>query len=128
MFHFKKMKKLSTGKWGERTAVKFLKKNKIKLIDRNYYSRFGEIDIVGYDKKNKEYVFVEVKTRKNNSFGEPYESVDKYKLRKIYKTAMYYLMENNIENENYRFDVVSIIKDNEKDIHISHFKNIDIPD
>ncbi|GJQ57844.1 MAG: YraN family protein [Candidatus Scalindua sp. AMX11] len=91
---------------GEGLARKFLKKRGYKILKRNYVSKSGEIDIVAFDKGI--IVFVEVKARISESYGSPVLAITKGKKRKIIKTGLSYLMENEIGNASYRFDVVSI--------------------
>lgn len=110
------MRTIETGKIGEEEAVKFLKKNKYKIIERNFRTKFGEIDIIA--KKGKEIFFIEVKTRKTISFGYPEEAVDERKLNKIKKVALYYIQKNKIRNP-FKFEIISIlIKDDRKEFKI----------
>lgn len=110
------MKTIETGKTGEDEAVKFLKKNKYKIIERNFRTKFGEIDIIA--KKGKEIFFIEVKTRKTISFGYPEEAVDERKLNKIKKVALYYIQRNKIKSP-FKFEIISIlIKDDRKEFKI----------
>ena len=69
------------GKFGESEAEHYLKKKRYKILEKNYRGRLGEIDIIA--EKKKEIIFVEVKTRKSDKFGKPYEAVDFRKQRKI---------------------------------------------
>ncbi|QAR31922.1 YraN family protein [Geovibrio thiophilus] len=101
------------GKSGEDKAAVFLKKNGYSVVKRNYRAKTGEIDIIA--EKNGTLVFVEVKTRSSDAFGEGYQSVTHAKQEKIIRTAEFYLMENNPEKL-CRFDVISI--DNDKITHI----------
>lgn len=105
------MKKFTTkdiGNIGEDYAVKFLKKHKYKILERNYMKKCGEIDIIA---ENKEYlVFVEVKTRHTDSLTQPYEAVDFRKRRKIIKTAEMYMYKNKL-NRYCRFDVCEVFVD-----------------
>ena len=95
------------GAIGETRAVEFLKKQKYKIIDRNYRCRQGEIDIIARDKKT--IVFVEVKARESGEFGQPSEYVTKSKIDKLKKAAQLYLHENEMDDANARFDVVEIL-------------------
>lgn len=96
------------GTKGEDYAAKFLKKNKYKIIERNYSEKFGEIDIIA---DNEQYlVFVEVKTRHTDSLTKPYEAVDFRKQQKIIKTAKMYVAKNNIDRY-CRFDVCEVFVD-----------------
>lgn len=110
------MRTIETGKIGEEEAVKFLKKNKYKIVERNFRTKFGEIDIIA--KKGKKVVFIEVKTRKTISFGYPEEAVDERKLNKIKKVALYYIQKNKIKSP-VKVEVLSIlIKDDRKEFKI----------
>lgn len=96
-----------TGTKAEDLACEHLKKRRIEILSRNFRSRFGEIDIIAKEKNC--ILFVEVKFRKSNTHGEPFESVTHLKQRKIIQTAQYYLMQHdNFTDFDYRFDVISI--------------------
>ena len=95
------------GKTGENLAIDFLKDRGYKIINKNYSSPLGEIDIIA--KKNKQYFFFEVKTRKSLQFGQPQESVDTKKLFKIKNTINYYLKENDLFSKQINLKVISII-------------------
>ncbi len=93
------------GIWGEKIAVRYLKKKRYQILQCNYRCRFGEIDVIC---KNREYiVFVEVKLRKSAEFGEGREFVHVGKQNKIWKTASLWLQENPSELQP-RFDVLEI--------------------
>jgi len=100
------MNKREIGKLGEEIAAKYLENQGIKIIIRNYFSEFGEIDLIGIE--NKTIIFIEVKLRNNNSFGEPIESIGCKKIEKIKKTACCFLIENEYKDLDIRFDVVSL--------------------
>lgn len=104
------------GNIGEELATQFLKKEKYKILDRNFSTRIGEIDIIAT--KNKAIVFVEVKSRSSNEFGRPAEAVDYRKQQKIHLVAEQYLQKNNLEGKEIRFDVVEVL-----DGEITHLKN-----
>lgn len=94
-----------TGQCGEDAAADFLKKNKYKIIQRNYKNKIGEIDIIA--KHKEDLVFVEVKTRSSEKFGTPAEAVTYYKKQKIVNTAKVYLMKNPTDM-NIRFDIIEV--------------------
>lgn len=78
-----------TGKAGEAHIAKLLKKNGYRILEKNYHSRFGEIDIIG---ENGQYiVFVEVKTRERGSMVSPLEAITPAKQRRLILTAETYL-------------------------------------
>lgn len=114
-------KKKELGNVGEQLAVEYLEKNKYNILDRNFYCKQGEIDIVAQD--NNEIVFVEVKTRSGLDFGQPSESVNKIKQKHMYKTAQYFLYKSNCINKFIRFDVIEILIENGK-FNINHIKQI----
>lgn len=93
------------GRSGEDKAAQYLAFKGYSIIDRNYKSRFGEIDIIA---ANKQYiVFVEVKARKNSDYGEAKEFVDYSKQNKIRNTALMWLSANETSLQP-RFDVIEI--------------------
>ena len=99
------------GNKGELDAQTYLKKIGLKILEKNYKNRIGEIDIICYDKKEKEFAFVEVKTRTSEIYGLPCEAVTPYKQNKIRQVASLYMLENKITDEKVRFDVVEVLDD-----------------
>ncbi len=95
-----------TGKKGEEIAAAYLKKAGYRIRERNYRCPVGEIDIIALD--GKEVVFVEVKSRKSNDFGEPEAAVDARKQAKLSRVALTYITEHNLDDHNARFDVVAV--------------------
>ncbi|MCL2145479.1 MAG: YraN family protein [Endomicrobia bacterium] len=92
----------------EKEAAKFLKENGYKILETNFTTIFGEIDIIA---KHKDcLVFVEVKYRSNLSGGTPQEAVTKTKQQKIIKSAILYLKQKNFK-DSFRFDIVAITGD-----------------
>ncbi len=110
----------NSGKAGESAATKYLKKNGYKILERNYRKTYGEIDIIA--QKGENVAFVEVKTRKNDSFGTPAEFVTAQKQKKLIKAACAYIQEKNLEAE-FTFDIVEVYIDNQKIKEINHIKN-----
>ena len=108
-----------TGKEGEDIATKFLERSGYKILDRNFITKQGEIDIIAKDKA--EYVFIEVKTRKNTKYGRPIDAIDKNKIKHIRKAISYYLYINKLENKFIRIDVIEV-KYIENKIYINHIK------
>ena len=98
---------LKQGEDAEAACFTYLKSRGLKLVTKNFSCRHGEIDIIMLD--NKTLVFVEVRFRKNNSFGGGLESITAAKQLKLRKTAELYLQQNN-QHKNARFDVVSMSK------------------
>ena len=94
---------MSLGKWGEEKAVVYLKDHGYKIIETNFSCKLGELDIIAY--KNDVLHFVEVKTRKTDTYGSPAESVTKLKLRHITKTIEFYLLKNKISDNQIEISV-----------------------
>ncbi len=91
------------GDFGENAAVKYLSDLSYRILKRNFRLKCGEIDIIAKD--GGCIVFVEVKTRRSNLFGEPSEYVDSRKQSRIKKAAACY---TDIENNDIRFDIVEV--------------------
>lgn len=96
------------GAKAEEIACWFLKQQGYEILDRNFYTKVGEIDIIAREEHT--LVFVEVKYRKDDKKGYPAQAVDARKQQKIRKSAMYYLKKNHLSFEQpIRFDVVEIL-------------------
>lgn len=95
------------GKKGEELATLFLQQENYEILNLNYHSRFGEIDIIA---KKEDYIhFIEVKYRKNTLNGYPREAVSLKKQQKIKLTSLHYIEENNLTDVDFSFDVIEII-------------------
>lgn len=94
------------GNIGEDAAASALENAGYKIIERNYFARVGEIDIIARD--GDILCFIEVKKRAYNSFGGGLAAIDKRKIDKILKSARYYLHEKRIADVDYRLDAVII--------------------
>ena len=106
---------------GENLATDYLEKQGYTILERNFYCKQGEIDIIAKDKN--EIVFIEVKSRSNKLFGIPSEAVTKQKIKHLFRTARYFLYKNKMINEYIRFDVVEILIKSGK-FNINHIKQI----
>ncbi len=96
-----------SGRIGEDYTAGWLQRNGYAILDRNYHSRYGEIDIIASD--GKYIIFVEVKTRAAGAKGSPLEAVTKGKRQKIIRTALLYLAEHpELERLQCRFDVAGL--------------------
>ncbi len=91
-----------------------------KIICNNFRCMQGEIDIIAKDEKY--FVFIEVKTRTNQKYGEPRDAVDENKRKHIINTIKYYLYKNDLENAYIRIDIIEIYIKKEK-TYINHIKN-----
>ena len=96
------------GMAAENVACRFLELQGYEIIERNFAAKTGEIDIIAKD--GDFFVFVEVKYRRDASFGYPSEAVDRKKQQKIRKTAAWYLKVHHPSDfAPARFDVVEIL-------------------
>ena len=109
------------GKIGEDLATKYLEDREYTIIERNFISRQGEIDIIAKDKK--ELVFIEVKTRTNTLYGMPVDAVNEVKQKHLINTVKYYLYKKHLENEFVRIDVIEVYLQ-ENEYKINHIKQI----
>ncbi len=113
-----KINKKSVGEYGEKAAVKFLNKNKYRILHTNYKTKIGEIDIIC---ENKEYiVFVEVKTRKKGADISGIYAVNPTKQNHIIRTAHYYLSNNETEKQP-RFDIIEVEYDENYKFYVKEF-------
>ena len=98
--------RIRTGKQGEDLAAAHLAENGYRILERNYRSVFGEIDIVA--EEGDTLVFVEVKSRRSEAYGDPQLAVGPEKQRKISRVAMSYLSEKGWNRRPARFDIVAV--------------------
>jgi putative endonuclease len=98
--------KREEGLRGEDKAVGTLKREGYRIIERNYRSPLGEIDIIA--EEGGYLVFVEVKKRNSATFGNPFHAINRTKKEHIIKSAMFYLKANKCFERKIRFDVVGI--------------------
>ncbi len=94
------------GRVGEKKAVDFLKGKGYKILETNYKTHIGEIDVIAQDKDVT--VFIEVKLRSSYDYGSGAEAVNARKQEKYFKVATEYLVRNNKMDAPCRFDVVEI--------------------
>ena len=94
------------GRKAETIAIRTLKRGGYKIIEQNYRTRIGEIDIIAKD--GKTIAFVEVKARKTTRYGHPKHAVTHAKQRKISMVALEYLKSTGQNSAKARFDVVAI--------------------
>ena len=106
------------GRIGEDTACRFLMKQGFSIIERNYWKKWGEIDIIA--QKAKKLHFVEVKTVSRENLTEVTREIDEYqpeenvhpaKLRRLGRTIQTYLMEKDLEDKEWQFDVLAVFLD-----------------
>ncbi len=96
---------------GEKAAEKFLKKNGYRIIQKNYRTPLGEIDIVA--EQDNVLVFIEVKSRKGLQFGHPVVAVTSQKRKKIIQMSKVFIKNYSVKGRIIRFDVVTVLGDPE---------------
>lgn len=115
------MTKQSTGQVGEKLAKNFLKKKGYTIVESNFRTRFGEIDIVA--KEGDLLVFVEVKARRSVLHGLPEEAVNFRKQNKIVHAALEYIHQKDLGDISWRIDVVSILMPHDQEPKIKLIRN-----
>jgi putative endonuclease len=111
------MDRYALGVIGEQMAAKYLTDKNYEIISKNvFYANVGELDIVAKD--GQTLVFVEVRTRSDNMFGHPLETLTKAKQQKIVKASRRYIQEYKIPASSFRYDVIAILNEN-----IEHITN-----
>lgn len=122
---FKRINKKEIGFLGESFAASYLQGEGYIIVERNFQTRFGEIDLVA--KKGNTLVFFEVKTRLSKFKGKPYEAVSLRKLRVLKRLIYFFLLKNQFKNYKLRVDVIGIVLDrNFKLLTLKHYQNIDL--
>ena len=118
----------SLGQRGENLAARMLKRKGLKILAKNYRCPSGEIDIIALDrtgarKSGREtIVFVEVKTRSDDTYNTPESAVDGRKKRRIRKAARYYLSHYPTEQYAVRYDIVAIVAPPDAKPQIKHIE------
>ena len=130
---------LKKGSIGERATAEYLVKKGYQVIEMNYRTRYGEIDIVckpgehsrsernshSGSVRGEPLVFVEVKTKTGSDFGEPWEMVDKRKLAQVKRVATMYLKKKKLGEPLCRIDVVGVWLDELlKVTNLEHWENV----
>jgi putative endonuclease len=94
------------GRWGENLAADFLETRGYLILDRNWRSRNGEIDLI--TQTGETIAFVEVKTRKGRDFGLPEEGLTANKAKRLQSLAQQYLAQNDLHEIDWRIDLVAV--------------------
>jgi len=124
------MKRLNyeRGKRGEAIARNYLVKKGYQILESNFRTRFGEIDLVCA--KGSQLIFVEVKLKVGEKFGRPEEMIDIKKVAQIRKTAQQFLLENPqafAKYPAYQIDAVCIVTETDGQIsRLDHYENLDL--
>ncbi|MCY1078588.1 YraN family protein [Archangium lansingense] len=95
------------GDEGEAEAVRFLEARGYRVRARNFYCRYGELDVVA--EHGGTVCFVEVRMRSTAVWGDPSHTVSFAKQRKVVKAALHYLLAHGLRDRMIRFDVISVV-------------------
>ena len=110
------------GKIGEEIAKKFLVKQRYKIIEQNYKTKYAEIDLIAI--KQKDLVFIEVRTKVGDNFGTPEETINKNKMRKLQRNAMAYIAMKKW-NGYFRIDAICIVLKPDFSVErLNHYESI----
>ncbi len=112
-------KSLQRGRMGEQIAEKYLERNGYRIKFKNWRCRWGEIDLIAVSPDGT-LVFVEVKSKYSDLFGRPEEWVTPAKSRKLIRSAQEFLLENQVDDQPMRFDVIAV---DLREKRISHIIN-----
>ncbi len=112
------------GSAGEKIVENYLKNNGYKILEKNLKTRYLEIDIIA--EKNNTLIFIEVRSKTNDNFGEPEDTINKKKKEKLKNNAFSYINYKNYDGL-YKIEIVSVILDknniNKKE-SLRHYKDI----
>lgn len=116
------------GQRGEEIASIYLTRKGFRIIEKNFSTRFGEIDLIGINKDR--LVFIEVKLKIGDMFGTPEEMVNRRKLLQVQNTATAYMQKNTEIAVKYplrQIDVVAIVLGSSGDvIRIEHYESVEL--
>lgn len=110
---------------GEKIAADYLEQKGYQVLDRNFTTRYGELDLVALELDS--IIFVEVKTRTSAAFGAPEDSVTPEKLERIFNAGLLWLQAHPDAPDDWRIDVIAILIDDKENIlDFQHFINVNL--
>ena len=121
------MNNKEVGRWGEEIAALYLKRNGYSIVDRNFYTPEGEIDLIALreEKEERILIFVEVKTRTSEKYGYPEEAFTRKKWDHMIKAIDRYLQDQPYFGDAWQVDVIAVQRLNVgKPPDIEHFENV----
>jgi putative endonuclease len=110
------------GRTGEQVAAEYLERAGLRILDRNWRSRDGEVDIVAADRQV--LVVCEVKTRSGTRFGTPLEAVTRHKRARLRRLAAQWLVAHGVLFDEVRIDVIGVIKEKSGEFQIEHVRGV----
>jgi putative endonuclease len=112
----------SLGRWGESQAAQYLSQKGFTILERNARTPYGELDLI--TRENDTLVFIEVKTRASTSLGPPEVSVSTTKQKHLLAAAQAYVQAHSELIQDWRIDVIAILRLKDRPPQIEHFENI----
>jgi putative endonuclease len=109
------------GRYGEDRAASFLQERGYEIIDRNWHSQSGEIDLVAKDKDR--LVFIEVKTRSGSGFGHPFEAITPSKVARMRRLVADWCVAKQVSSVKVRLDAIAVLVTGGR-VHIEHLKEV----
>lgn len=116
------LKRLQFSREGESAAIAFLKENGYRILEKNFRSKLGEIDVIA--EQAGVIVFIEVKARSDHEFGHPFDALTPTKQKNIIQTTQSFLVQKRIPDKSMRFDVVVLTLDPPDSWKIGLFENV----
>lgn len=110
------------GAWGEQVACRHVEELGWQVLDRNWRCSAGELDLVAHDPRTGTLVFIEVKTRAGEGFGQPLEAVTRSKQRKLRELALHWLRDHDEHPHaaRVRIDAIGVLKRGERTPRVDH--------
>lgn len=112
-----------TGDKGEEIAANYLIARGYRILERNFSCKGGEVDIIAREPGSGCLLFVEVKTRRDLSYGVPQLAVNQFKQRQISKAALTWLSKNRLHDHQARFDVIALLLPPDGRHQVEHIVN-----
>jgi putative endonuclease len=110
------------GRTGEQVAADYLERAGLRILDRNWRSTDGEVDIVAAERRV--LVVCEVKTRSGTRFGTPLEAVTRHKQARLRRLAAQWLVAHGVLFDEIRIDVIGVLKDAKGEFQIEHVRGV----
>lgn len=112
------------GRWGEECASKYLESHEYTILDRNWRTRGGEIDLVAFDPQRNSIVAIEVKTRSSHRFGTPEEAISYTKIKRIRALLLQWLLTHDAHAQRIDVDVIGLTANSANEFTINHVRSV----
>ena len=110
------------GRAGEQVAVEYLERAGLRILDRNWRSTIGELDIVAAERRV--LVVCEVKTRSGTGFGTPLEAITRHKQARLRRLAAQWLVAHGVLFDEVRIDAIGVLRDSSGEFQIEHVRGV----